>query len=75
MLTELFEYGHKIEEKLRAMKSEIKKNVQGTNSDGKQTQTQINDLEQKEEINHQPGQNKDTRMQNWGEAYKPPGQF
>ena len=33
------------------MKSEIKKNVQGTNSDGKETGTQINDLEQKEEIN------------------------
>ena len=31
--------------------SEIKKNVQGTNSDGKETGTQINDLEQKEEIN------------------------
>ena len=27
MLTELAEYGHKIEEKLKAMKSEIKENV------------------------------------------------
>ena len=34
MLTELVEYGRKIEEKV-AMKSEIKENVQGTNSDGK----------------------------------------
>ena len=34
-----------------AMKSEIKKNRQGTNSEGKETGTQINDLEQKEEIN------------------------
>ena len=34
MLTELVEYGHKLEEKLRVMKSEIKENVQGTNSDG-----------------------------------------
>ena len=51
MLTEMVEYGHKIEEKVKAMQSEIKKNVQGTNSDGKETGTQINDLEQKEEIN------------------------
>ena len=27
MLTEMVEYGHKIEEKMKAMKSEIKKNV------------------------------------------------
>ena len=50
MLTELVEYGHKLEEKMKAMKSEIKKNIQGTNSEGKETGTQINDLEQKEEI-------------------------
>ena len=31
------------EEKVKAMKSEIKENVQGTNSDGKETRTQIND--------------------------------
>ena len=37
MLTELVEYGHKIEEKVKAMKSEIKEDVQGTNSDGKKT--------------------------------------
>ena len=33
------------------MKSEIKENVQETNSDKKETGTQINNLEQKEEIN------------------------
>ena len=54
MLTETTEYGHKIEEKVKAMKSEIKENVQGTNSDGKETRTQINDLEQKEDRNIQP---------------------
>ena len=53
MLTELVEYGHKLEEKIKAMKSEIKENVQGTNSDGKETRTQINDLEQKEDKNIQ----------------------
>ena len=41
MLTELAEYGCKIEEKAKAMKSEIKENIQGTNSDGKETGTQI----------------------------------
>ena len=35
ILTELVEYGLKIEEKVKAMKSEIKENVQGTNSDGR----------------------------------------
>ena len=37
MLTELIEYVHKIEERVKAMKSEIKENIQGTNSDGKKT--------------------------------------
>ena len=45
MLTELVEYGHKIEEKVKAMKREIKENVQGTNSEGKETGTQTNSLE------------------------------
>ena len=63
MLTEMVEYDHKIEEKVKAMKSEIKKNVQGTNSDGKETGTQINSLGQKEEINIQLEQNEDTRTQ------------
>ena len=37
MLTELIEYGRKSDEKMNAMKSEIKENVQGTNSEGKET--------------------------------------
>ena len=41
MLTELVEYCLKLEEKMKAMKSEIKENVQGTNSDGKEIGTQI----------------------------------
>ena len=45
MLTVLVKYGDKIEEKVKAMKSEIKENVQGTNSDGKETGTHINSLE------------------------------
>ena len=44
MLTEMVEYGGKIEENVKTMKSEIKENVQETNSDGKETRTQINNL-------------------------------
>ena len=40
-----------------------KGNIQGTNSEGKETRTQINDLEQKEEINIQPEQNEEKRFQ------------
>ena len=64
MLTELFKYGHKIEEEVKAMQSEIKQNIQGTNSEGKETRTQIEGLEEKEEINIQPEQNEETRIQN-----------
>ena len=44
MLTELVDYGLKIQEKVKAMKSEIKKNAQGTISDRRETGTQINGL-------------------------------
>ena len=54
MLTELFEYGCKLEEKMKAMQSKINKNIQGTNSEEKETGTQIDGLEQKEEMNIQP---------------------
>ena len=63
MLTDMVEYGCKIEEKVKVMKSEIKENVQGTNSEGKEMGIQINSLEQKEEINIQPEQNEETRIQ------------
>ena len=53
MLTELVEYGHKLDEKMKAILSEIKENVQGTNSDGKETGTQINNVDQKEETFNQ----------------------
>ena len=45
MLTELVEYSHKVEEKVKAMKSEIKENAQDTNSDGKETRTQISGMD------------------------------
>ena len=63
MLTEIVEYGHKIEEEVKAIQSEIKESIQGTNSDWKKTRTQINDLDQKEEINIQPKKNEETRIQ------------
>ena len=58
MLIEMVEYGCKIEEKVKAMKSEIK----GINSEGKEIGTQINTVDQKEEINIQPEQNEETRI-------------
>ena len=62
MLTEMVVYGCKIEERVKAMKSELKENAQGTNSEGKEIRNQINGLE-KEEINIQPEQNEETRIQ------------
>ena len=47
----MVEYGHRLEEKRKAIKSEIKENIQGTNSDGKETETQVNDLEKEETFN------------------------
>ena len=40
MLTEMVEYGCKVEEKVKAMQSEMKESVQGTNSDRNETVTQ-----------------------------------
>ena len=48
MLTEMVEYGCKIEKKMKAMQSETKENVQGTNNERNETGTQINSLGQKE---------------------------
>ena len=49
MLTELTEYGKSMWEEMKAILSEIKKNPQGTNSEGEEAGIQINNLEQKEE--------------------------
>ena len=63
MLTELIKLGRKMREKIEDIQNEIKQNIQGTNSDRKETRIQSNDLEQKEEINIQPEQNEETRIQ------------
>ena len=62
-LTELVEFGRKLDEKMKAMLRETKENVQGTNSEAKETGTQINGVDQKEERNIQPEKNEETRIQ------------
>ena len=62
MLTELTELGRKMKEHMKDTQSEIKQNIQGTNSDRKETKTQINDLEYKEEMFIQLEQNEETRI-------------
>ena len=62
-LTELVEFGRKLHGKMKAMLRETKENVQGTNSDGKETGTQINGVDQKEERTIQPEKNEETRTQ------------
>ena len=56
MLKELTECSNNIKEEMKVILSEIKKNLQGTNSEGKEARIQINDLEHKEEIHIQPEQ-------------------
>ena len=51
ILTQMVDYAQKIEEKVKAMQSEIKENVQGTNRKRKETRIQINSLDQSGEIN------------------------
>ena len=62
-LTELVEFGQKLDEKMKPMLRETKENVQGTNSDAKETGTQINGVDQKEERNIQPEKKEETRIQ------------
>ena len=70
MLTERIELGHKMKEKMKDTQSEREENIQRTNSEGKVTGTQINNLEQKEEIIIQLKRNEETRIKKkkWGEA-------
>ena len=63
MLTELIELGWKMKDQMKDTQNEIKQNIQGTYSDKKETRLQSNNLEQKEEINIQPEQNEETRIQ------------
>ena len=70
----MVEFGHKLDEKMKAMLRETKENVQGNkgivqemyyflpNSNGKETGTHINDVDQKEERNIQPEKNEEKRI-------------
>ena len=62
MLTDLIELSRRIKKQMKGTQSEIKQNIQGTNSDRKETRTQSNDLEQKKEANIQLDQNEEARI-------------
>ena len=73
MLQELIGYLNGIKKTQVAIKvalCEVKKNLQGTNSDGKETGTQINDVDQKEERNIQPEKNEATRIKKYEERLR-----
>ena len=53
MLTDLIELGQKMKKQMKDTQNEIKQNIQGTNSERKETRIQSNDLEQKKKINNQ----------------------
>ena len=59
---------------MKDTQSEIKQNIQETNSDRKETRSQSNNLEQKEKINIQLEQNEETRIKKSEDSYKPLGQ-
>ena len=66
MLRELVEYNKCIREEMKATLSEIKKNPERTNSEGKEAGIQINNLEYMEAISIQPEQkevNKNSKNQ------------
>ena len=52
-----------MKEQMKDTQSEIKQNIQGTKSDRKEIRTQINNLEQEEEINIPLEHNEKTRIQ------------
>ena len=62
MLRDLIEKSKCLREEMKATLTEMKKNPQGTISEGKEARVQINKLEHKEAINCQPVQNEETRI-------------
>ena len=72
VLKDLTEYSKSIWEEMRALLREIKKIPQETNSEGKEAWIQINDLEHKEEINLQPVQNEEIKIQKNKESLRRP---
>ena len=70
MLRELTEDGNNIKEEMKVTLSKIKKNPQATNSEGKEARIQINDLEYKEEINIQPEEKEERRIQKYEDSIR-----
>ena len=72
MLKERAEYGCKIAERVKAMKSELKENVQEPTARGRKTNggTQTNGLEHREEISIQTEQNEEIRIQKYEERLR-----
>ena len=64
MLMDLIELGQKKKWKKQTKdtQSEIKQKIQGTNSDMKETRTQVNNLGQRKEINIHPEEKEETRI-------------
>ena len=58
----MVEFVRKLDEKMKAMLRKTKENVQGTNSEAKETGTQINSVDQKEGRNIRPEKNEETRI-------------
>ena len=52
-----------MKKQMKDTQSEIKQNIQGTNSDRKETRTWSNNLEQKKEANIHPEEKEETRIQ------------
>ena len=50
-----------MKKQMKDTQNQIKQNIQGTNSDRKETRTQINDLEHKEEISIQSKQKEEKK--------------
>ena len=63
MLTEQIKLAQKMKKQMKDTQNELKQNIQGTNSDRKETRTQSNNWKQKEEINTQLEQNEEMRIQ------------
>ena len=55
---------------MKSVQSKIKENVQGTNNEGKENRAQSNSLKQKEEIDIQPEQNEQTRIQENEDSFR-----
>ena len=58
----MVEYGHKREEKVKAMQSDVKENVQAANSDGKEINWDSNQRFGTKGRNIQPEQNEEIRV-------------